>query len=302
MNHKKRAQSAINSYERERGKYEAKIQQFQSEEERTKTDISDFDRVVAGSLQNIEAARRNDKYGANAKSVIDGMMEWEAVCQYYGFGSFHNSQVGQHFGDVVSNGVSGTEYAAGAGAVGAGAGIGAAAGAYGLAGAIGVASTGTAIGGLSGAAATSASLAWLGGGALAAGGLGMLGGVAALTGIGLIPLVGAGIVGGVLYKRRNRKRADAIEKEVLEKIGDMDRARQGLDRAMEHLAQLGNVVRRNGAEIRVLNNRNLGKAIEAGNSDQIAQEARSLILAIHQAITEVQDLWNGANGQNHGAP
>lgn len=295
MNHKKRAQAAINSYEQERRKYEVKIQLFRNEVERTQNDINDFDQVVDGSLKNVERTRRNDSYGRNVKSVIDGMMEWEAVSRYYGVGTVTDGAIGRNFGDVNHAGDSGATYGIGAGAAGIGAGIGAAAGAYGLAGAIGVASTGTAIGTLGGAAATSASLAWLGGGALAAGGLGMLGGIAALTGIGLIPLAGAGTVGGVLYKRRNRRRADAIEKEVLEKIGDMDRARQGLDRAIEHLLQLGNVVRRSGVEIRVLNNRNLGKAIEAGNSDQIAQEARSLILAIHQAITEVQDLWNGAS-------
>ena len=198
MNHKKRAQAAISSYERERGKYESKIQQFQSEQERTDTDISDFDRVVAGSLRNIEAARRNDKYGAKVRIAIDGIPEWEVVCQYYGISDAANGATARRFGDVNGIDDSGAAYGIGAGAAGIGAGIGAAAGVYGLAGAIGVASTGTAIGTLNGAAATSASLAWLGGGSLAAGGLGMAGGLVALTGVGLIPLAGAGIVGGVL--------------------------------------------------------------------------------------------------------
>lgn len=286
---------AIESYERERGKYEAKVLQFQTEMERTQSDIDDFDRVVEGTLENVEQARRNDRYGANVKSAIDRMTEWQDICRYYGFGAVANNAIGSHFGNVNHGGDAGGAYGIGAGTVGIGAGIGAAAGAYGLAGAIGVASTGTAIGTLSGAAATSASLAWLGGGALAAGGLGMIGGVAALTGIGLIPLAGAGIFAGVLYKRRNRKRADAIEQEVLQKIGEMDQARQGLDRATEHLSMLGNALRRNSAEIRFLNNRGLGAAIEAGANDQVAQEAKSLILAIHRAIKEVQDLWNGGS-------
>ena len=159
MNHKEREQIAIESYERERGKYEAKVLLFQAEMEQTQSDIDDFDRVVEGTLKNVEQARRNDRYGANVKSAIDRMTEWQDICRYYGFGAVANNAIGSHFGNVNQSGDAGSAYGIGAGTVGIGAGIGAAAGAYGLAGAIGVASTGTAIGTLSGAAATSASLA-----------------------------------------------------------------------------------------------------------------------------------------------
>lgn len=82
-----------------------------------------------------------------------------------------------------------------AGAIVAGAGVGAAAGAatagatYLAIGALGTASTGATIAGLSGAAATNATLAWLGGGSIAAGGLGMTAGAAVLGGLVAGPAV-----------------------------------------------------------------------------------------------------------------
>ncbi len=290
MNHKERAQAAINCYERASGEYESNAREYQETQAHTYDDIRDLDQVIAGILQNIEQARRNVGYGALVKETIDDMPEWDLIVQYYGFGTFINNHIARRFDSPDNYGESGASYAAGVGAAGIGVGVGAAAGAYGLAGAIGIASTGTAIGGLSGAAATSASLAWLGGGALAAGGLGMAGGLVALTGIGLVPLAAAGVVGGILYKNKNKKRADALEQEVKEKIDAMNLAQEGMARGREVLSQLGNTSRQYAAQVRVLNNRHLGPAIQVGDAELVANTAKLLIAPIHEAITEMRNL------------
>ncbi len=299
MNHKDRAKATINRYERARGEYESKVRQFHEYQLQTENDLADLDQVIIGSLKNIEQARQNVGYGRLVKETIDDMPEWEIIGQYYGFDFFGHNNAGLSFTGLDNGGVSGVGYAAGAGAAGIGAGLGAAAGAYGLAGAIGVASTGTAIGGLSGAAATSASLAWLGGGALAAGGLGMAGGLLALTGIGLAPLAAAGIVGSILYKRKNKKRADAIEKEVSEAIDAMNLAQENMARGRKALLQFGAAARKHNARIRILNNEHLGPAIQAGDGRPVADNVKLLIIAMYEAITEIQDLWNALAGHNH---
>ena len=300
MNHKDRLKAAINRYEWACNEHEAKVQQFHDYQAQIDGDIRNLDQVIAGSLQNIEQARQHDKYGAPVKEALDDMPELSTIGQYYGFGAFGNNHVGRSFDSLSNGGVSGAGYTAGAGAAGIGAGIGAVAGAYGLAGAIGVASTGTAIGGLSGAAATSASLAWLGGGALAAGGLGMAGGLVALTGIGLAPLAAAGITAGIIYKKRNKKRADALEEEVEGKIAAMQQAHAGMAHGKEILSQLGSTARQHAAHIRVLNNRHLGPAMQAGDAEPVANPAKLLITSIYEAITEIQDLWNKTAGQSIG--
>ena len=301
MNHKERAQAAINCYERASGEYESNAREYQETQAHTYDDIRDLDQVIAGILQNIEQARRNVGYGALVKETIDDMPEWDLIVQYYGFGTFINNHIARRFDSPDNYGESGASYAAGVGAAGIGVGVGAAAGAYGLAGAIGIASTGTAIGGLSGAAATSASLAWLGGGALAAGGLGMAGGLVALTGIGLVPLAAAGIVGGVMYKKKNKKRADVLEQEVKEKISAMNQVQMAMARGKEQLSDFGSVVRQHTAQIRVLNNRHLGPAIREDRADLVVNSVRTLLSAIHEAIAETLDLWEKTTGQSNEA-
>ena len=307
MNHKGRAKATINRYERARGEFEATIQQFQEYQAQRKGDIHDLDGVIQGSLQNIRLAAENSVYGAKVMEAIDNMPGVKLIEQRFGniidrqaFGSNGESNgPGADFGAGV--GTAGIGAAAGVGVAGIGVGIGAAAGAYGLAGAIGVASTGAAIGGLSGAAATSASLAWLGGGALAAGGLGMAGGLAALTGIGLIPLAAAGIVGGVMYKKKNKKRADVLEQEVKEKISAMNQVQMAMARGKEQLSDFGSVVRQHTAQIRVLNNRHLGPAIREDRADLVVNSVRTLLSAIHEAIAETLDLWEKTTGQSNEA-